>query len=114
MSLSAGYSKNPLNSNPFCETASAEPPFEWSKWAAIHEVRIEVQNLLRLKLALIEPKEPIYEAEITGETEAKNKNCDISNQEKRVGCENRVLKAREKGVLCNSLSWGETDAKVQS
>ena len=44
--------------------------------------------------SLVEPSEPIYKIEITGETEAHEK-----NREPRVGWENHVKKAREKGVL---------------
>ena len=35
MAQPAGFTKNALSFNPFSETASAEPPLEWSKWAAI-------------------------------------------------------------------------------
>ena len=35
-------------------------------------------------------------------------------KEKRVGEENRCLKALEKGVFCNSVAWDEADAKVWS
>ena len=120
MAQPAGYSKNPLNINPFWEKASAEPPLEWSKRAAILEMAvfakdgIEVRKLLRTKPPLVEPSEPIYEVEITGETEAQRKNRDVQNQEKRVGWENHMIKAREKGVLCNSFRWDEADAKVRS
>ena len=38
---------------------------------------IEVRNLLRTKPPLVEPSEPIYEFEITGETEAQRKNRDV-------------------------------------
>ena len=120
MAQSAGYSKNPMNINPFCEKASAEIPLEWSKGAAIFEMAvlakdgIEVRNLLRNKPQLVEPAEPIYEVEITGETKAQRENRDVRNQEKRVGSENHVQKAREKGVLCNSFAWDEVDAKVRS
>ena len=31
-----------------------------------------------------------------------------------MGWENHVIKAREKGVLCNSFRWDEADAKVRS
>ena len=31
MAQPAGYSKNLLNTNPFWERASAEPPLEWTK-----------------------------------------------------------------------------------
>ena len=64
---------------------------------------IEVRNLLRARPALTEPAEPIYELEITGETDAQRKNREGRNQEKRVDWENHVIKAREKGVLCNSF-----------
>ena len=110
MAQSAGYSKNQLNINPFWEKASAEPPLKWSKWAAIIEMAIfakdgiEVRNLLRAR----------EELEITGETEAQRKNREVRNQEKRVGWETQVIKAREKGVLCNSFRWDEADAKVRS
>ena len=116
----SGYSKNPLNINPFWEKASAEPLLEWSKWAAILEMAvfakhgIEIRSLLRAKPPLVESSEPIYELEVTGETEAQRKNRDVRNQEKRVGWENHVIKAREKGVLCNSFRWDEADAKVRS
>ena len=115
MTQPAGYSKNPLNINPFWEKVSVEPPLEWSKWAAILEMAvfakdgIEVRNLLRARPSLVEPSEPIYKVEITGETEAHEK-----NREPRVGWENHVKKAREKGVLCNSFRWDEADAKVGS
>ena len=70
---------------------------------------IEVRNLLRALQRLVEPSEPVYEVEITGETEAKRKNREVKKQEKRVGWENQVIKAREKGVLCNSFRWDEAD-----
>ena len=83
-----GFSKNPLNMNPFWERASAEPPLEWTKWAAILEMAvfakdgIEIRNLLRAKPPLVEPSEPLYEVEIVGKTEAQKKNRDVRNQEK--------------------------------
>ena len=104
MAQPSRFSKNPLNINPFWERASAEPPLEWTKWAAILEMAvfakdgIEIQNLLRTRPQLVEPSEPVYEVEITGETEAQRKNREVRNQEKRVGWENHVIKAREKGV----------------
>ena len=92
MPQSAGYSKNPLNINPFWEKASAEPTLEWSKWAAILEMAvfakdgIEVRNLLRNKTELIDPTVPILKTKITGETEAaERRNRDVRNHEKRVG-----------------------------
>ena len=80
MAQPAGYSKNPLNINPFWERASAESLLEWSKWAAILDMAvfakyvIEIWNLLRARPTLVEPAEPVYEVEITGETEAQRKN----------------------------------------
>ena len=118
MAQSAGYSKNPLKINPFWEKASAKPLLEWSKWAAILEMAvfakggIEIRKLLRNKTELVEPAVPTYEAKITGETEARRKNRDVTNQEKRVGGESRVRKAREKGVLCISFAWDEPDEKI--
>ena len=120
MEQSAGYSKNPWNNNPFWEKASAEPPLEWSKRVAILEMavfandEIEVRNLLRANQPLIEPAEPNYEVKLTGETGAQKKNREVRNQEKQVGWENRVRKARGKGVLYNSFCWDEADAKVHS
>ena len=120
MAQSAGYSKKQLNINSFWKKASAEPPLEWYKWAAIMEMAIfakdgiEVRNLLRARPHLIEPAEPVYELEMTGETEAQRKNRKVRNQEKIVGWENHVIKAREKGVLCNSFRWNEAEAKVRS
>ena len=58
---------------------------------------IEVRNLLRARPPLFEPSEPVYEVEITGETEAQKKNRKVRNQENRVGWENHVIKAQEKG-----------------
>ena len=75
---------------------------------------IEVRNLLRARPPLVEPSEPVYEVEITGETEAQKKNQEVRNQEERVGWENHVIKGREKGVLCNSYTWDEADAKARS
>ena len=46
--------------------------------------------------------------------QAQRKNRKVCNQEKRVGWENPVIKAREKGVLCNSYMWDEADAKLRS
>ena len=66
MEQSAGYSKNPLNINPIWERASAEPPLEWSKWAAILVMAvfakdgIEIRSLLRARPTLVEPAEPVY------------------------------------------------------
>ena len=120
MAQPAGYSKNPLNINQFWERASAEPPLEWTKWAAILEMAvfakdgIEIQNLLRARPTLVEPAEPVYELEKQSETDAPSKNREVRNQEKRVSWENHVIKAREKGVLCNSFRWDEADARVRS
>ena len=72
---------------------------------------IEIQNFLRTRPLLVEL---VYAVEITGETEAQRKNREVRNQEKRVGWENHVIKAREKGVLCNSFRWDEADAKMRS
>ena len=113
---SAGYSKNPLNINPFWLKASAEPRLERSKWAAIFEMAVfakdgvEVRNLQRNKPQLVEPTEHIYEVKTNGETEAQNKNQEVGNQEKRVGWENHVVKAREMGDLCISFRWDKIDA----
>ena len=118
MAQSAGYSKNPLNINPFWEKASSEQPLEWSKLAAIFEMTLfakdgVVRNLQRNIPPLVEPTEPMYEVEINEQTDAQRKNREVRNQEKRVGWENHVMKAREKGVLCNSFRWDEADAKVR-
>ena len=91
MAQPPGFLKNPLNINPFWERASAEPPLEWTKWAAILELAlfakdgIEFRNLLRTRPQLVESSEPVYEVEIFGETEAQRKNREVRNQEKRVG-----------------------------
>ena len=74
----------------------------------------EIRNLERVRTTLVEPAEPVYEVEITGETDAQRKKREVRNQEKRVGWENHVIKARERGVLCNSFRWDEADAKVRS
>ena len=73
---------------------------------------IKVRKLLRTKPPLIEPADPIYEVKITVEMEAQKKKHDVRNQEKWVGWEKRLQKAREKGVLCNSFCWDEVDAKT--
>ena len=75
---------------------------------------IEVRNLLRARPPLVEPSEPVYEIEITGESEAHKKNGEACNQEERNSWENHVIKAWEKRVLCNSYKWVEADAKVRS
>ena len=108
------------NAQKICEKQSAEPPLEWSNWAGILEMTvfakdgIEIRNFLRARPTLVEPAEPVYELEIQGETEAQSKNREVRNQEKRVGWENYVIKAREKGVLYNSYRWDEADARVRS
>ena len=62
MAQPPGFSKNPLNINPFWERASAEPPLELTKWAAILEMAvfakdgIEIRNLLRARPTLVEPE----------------------------------------------------------
>ena len=62
---------------------------EWEKWTAMMEMAVlakdgfEVRTLLRVKPLVIQPREPIYELEITGETKAKKRNPDIRNQEKK-------------------------------
>ena len=53
---------------------------------------IEVKFLLRTKLLVLEPTEIIYKIEFNRETEAKKRNGDIRNQEKRVTWENNVIK----------------------
>ena len=74
---------------------------------------VEIRSPLRTRPQLVEPSEPAYEVEITGETEAQRKNREVRNQEKRVGWENLVIKGREKRVLCNSFRWDEADPKVR-
>ena len=79
MAQPTGYSKKPLNINPFWEKASVEPPLEWSKWAAILKMAvftkegIEKRNLLRARPPLIEPSEPVYEIEINGQNRGTKK-----------------------------------------
>ena len=73
-----------------------------------------VRNLQKNKPEIVEPTEPIYEIEITGDTEAQKKNREVKNQENRVGWENHLVKAGEKSVLYNSYRWDEADAKVRS
>ena len=88
MAQSAGFSKNPLNINPFWERASAEPPLEWTKWAAILEIAvfakdgIEIRFLLRDRPQLVEPSEPVCEVEITGETKPKRKTARCATKKK--------------------------------
>ena len=83
MAQSAGFTKNPLNIDPFWERASAETPLEWTKWVGKLEMavfakdEIEIRNLLRAKPPLVEPTEPIYEIEIVGKTEKQKKNRDV-------------------------------------
>ena len=75
---------------------------------------IEIRNFLRARPTLVEPAEPVYDLEIQGETDAQRKNREVLNQDKRVGWENHVIKAREKRVLCNSYRWDEADTRVRS
>ena len=120
MAQQSGFLKNPPYINPFWERASAKPPLEWTKWAAILEMAvfakdgIEIRNLLRALPQLVKLFEPVYEVDITGEMDTQRKKCEVRNQEKKVGWENHVIKAREKGVHCNSFRWDEADAKVRS
>ena len=60
---------------------------------------MEIRNLLRARPTHVEPAETVYEIEITGEIDAQRKNREVRNQEKIVGWENHVIKARERGVL---------------
>ena len=75
MAQQPGFSKNPLKINPFRDRASAESPTEWTKFAAILEMKvfakdgIEIRNPLRTRPQKVESSEPVYEVEITGETE---------------------------------------------
>ena len=75
---------------------------------------IEVRNLQKKRTPLVEPTEPVYEVEITGETDAQRKNRAVRNQEKRVGWESHVMIARDKGVLFNSFRWDDADAKARN
>ena len=75
---------------------------------------IEIQNLLHRKPEVPLPTEPILEVEIQGETEAQRENREIRNQQKNVDRENRCQKAREKGVMCNSVVWDGAVARVRS
>ena len=58
---------------------------------------IEVRNLLRTKPPLVETTEPIYEVEITSETEAQKKTEKYETKRKEC-CENNCLNARKKSV----------------
>ena len=75
---------------------------------------IEFQNLLREKPEVTSFTEPILELEIQGEIEAQRKNREVRNQEKNVAWEHRCQKIRGKGVMCNSVVWDETDARLRS
>ena len=120
MAQQAGSAKNLFNINSFWEKASAEPLLDWNKWVALIELAVfakdgvEIQNIFREKPPLTLPIEPILETEIHGETDAQLRNCEVRNQEKRVDWENRCQKARDKGVMCNSVIWDEADARVLS
>ena len=48
MAQPAEYFKNPLNINPIWERASAEPPLEWSKWAAILEIAVFAKDRIEI------------------------------------------------------------------
>ena len=115
-----GYAKNPLSITPFWEKASAEPPLEWSDWAAILEMavltkdEIEVRKKLQAKAPSVEPSELIHELEISIEGEAQKKSRCTKSKQKRSYWGNRFQKAREKGVLWNSFPWDEADEKVRS
>ena len=92
---------------------------EWSKWVALVELAvfakngIEIRNLLREKPEVTLPSDPILEVEIQGETDAQRRNQDVRNQEKNVNWENSCQKARDKGVMCNSVNWDE-NARMRS
>ena len=111
MAQPAGFTKNPLSIIPFCEKAPAEPPLEWSKWAAIVEMAIstkdgiDVRNFLRDKLELVDPPEPVLEVETTGETDAQRNQK--SRKTLRMG---KPMPKCEKGFLSNSVPWEEADA----
>ena len=108
MAKPGAFTENSLSFNPFWEIASAEPPLEWSKWAAVVEMAvfakdgIEVQNLLGGKFKLVDPPEPFLK-------QNQKQNREVRNKEKRVGWENRCLKAREKSVLCISVAWDKAE-----
>ena len=55
---------------------------------------IQIRNLLRARPTLVEPTEPVYEVEFTGETDAQRKNREVRHPEKKVGWANHVIKAR--------------------
>ena len=116
----ARFMKSPLNINPFSEKASTGPHLEWSKCAAIVKMAefaedgIEVWIFLRDQPEFVDPPEPVLEVKKMRETDAQRKIREARSQEKRVGWENRCLKSREKGVLCNSVAWDEADANVGS
>ena len=108
---SARCSKNPLNIN--------EPRLDWSKWAARREIAvfakygIKVRNLVRARPALIEPADykrtqNIWLRRSTEEKTRRKKSREAGWLEKR------FQKAREGGVLSNSVLWEEADAEVRS
>ena len=79
MAQPTGFIRNPLSTNPFWERDLAEPPIEWSNWAAIVKMAvlakdgIQVRNLLRDKPELVDTHESILEVEIPEETDAQKK-----------------------------------------
>ena len=121
MAQPANLLKNPLNISPFWEKASAKPPLEWSKWAALFEMAvfakdgIEVRNLPRNKPPLVERTEPFYEVEIMGEMKPKKKSGKLEIKKRESdGITTSAGRTREKGVLCNSFRWHEADAKERA
>ena len=75
---------------------------------------IEVRTLLRVKPTAIEPTEPMYELEKTGETEAEKRKRDIQNQEKKVNSESQTTRVPERGPICNNFPWEKADTKVRN
>ena len=109
-----------LSINPFPEKARGETPLEWFKWAAIQEMAVssnyelEVRNLLHVKIpfACRTTRAHIRAWNIRLNRSVKE-NRGVRNQEKTSCWENRVQKAREKGVLCKfsvGPNWRESSA----
>ena len=97
-----------------------EPPLECSKLVALVKLAVfakdglEIRKLLYEKPEITLPTEPILDVETQRGIDAQRRNRDVRNQEKNVDWENWSQKARNKGVMCNSVNRDEADARMRS
>ena len=112
--------QKPIGNHAVWQKASAEPPLECDKWnqqlflGIIAKDWLNLTKLLQNPPAIRKPQEPGYELSIEGESDEQVRDCNLSNQEKRVAWENQCQHLDNLGPTVGGIPWEEADINCRS